>query len=128
VEHGRILAGPLEWVAAKVVDMRPAHRHRGFEPHTQAACALLDEGGLPVANPQRKQIAVVAPVEEGFAGILLDLSLQERQQVVAVDVDLERSGAGLVAPFQLLDGVRNPGRRRGRWHAGVMLYTGGAHY
>ena len=77
--------------------------------------ALLDERDLPVFEAQRKEIAVVTPVEEPFARILLDLAFEERQQVVAVDMDLEALVAGLVALLELLDRVglaRSRGQRR----------------
>ena len=58
---------------------------------------------------QRHQIAVVAPVQEALARVLLHLALHEGQQVVAVDVNLEGLVAGLVALLELLDDVRLAG-------------------
>ena len=68
----------------------------------------------------RQQVAVVAPVEEALAGVLLHLALQEGQQVVAVDVDLEGLVAGLVALLELLDDVGLAGgSQQRRQHVGV---------
>ena len=60
--------------------------------------ALLHEDHLPVVEAQRDQVAVVVEVDEALARALLLLAGQVRQQVVAVDVHLERLAAGLV-PF-----------------------------
>ena len=94
VEHGRVLVAALERIAAQVVELRDAQRDERLLPDAQARGALLHERGPSSCSyAQRHQVAVVAPVEEALARILLHLALQERQQVVAVDVDLE----GLVA-------------------------------
>src|SRR5206468_11875156 len=52
--------------------------------------------------------------------ILLRLSLPSRQQVVAVDVDLEGLLAGLVSLLELLDHVRVT-RRRGERREHVLM-------
>ena len=69
-------------------------------------CApLLHEHHLPVVEAQRDQIAVVVEVDEALARALLVLAGQVRQQIVAVDVDLERLARRLVALLELLDDV-----------------------
>ncbi len=77
-------------------------------------------------DAQRHQVAVVAPVQEALARVLLHLALQEGQQVVAVDVDLEGLVAGLVALLELLDDVGLAGGRgQRRQHVGVREHLVG---
>jgi hypothetical protein len=45
---------------------------------------LLREGDLPVADPQRHQIAVVAPVGKAFPWGILGFSPEERQRVASI--------------------------------------------
>ncbi len=58
---------------------------------------LLLEGRPSTADADGDQLAVVAPVEEFLARGLLHLALEERHQVVAVQVDLEGLAPGLAA-------------------------------
>src|SRR5262245_7024024 len=84
-EHGGVLVGTLERVAPQVVDLRHAHRDERLLPDAESMRALLDERRFPVPEPQGHQVAVVAPVEEALARVLLHLTLEIGQQVEAVD-------------------------------------------
>ena len=53
---------------------------------------------LPVVVAQGRQAAVVGPVEELLARRLGRFALEERQQVVAVEMDLEGPVADLCSP------------------------------
>src|SRR5262245_21530484 len=67
---------------------------------------LLQEGDLPVTDPDGHQVAVVAPVEEFLARPFLCLPFEGGYQVVAVEVDLEGLGARRVALGDLRDEIR----------------------
>ena len=54
----------LERVGAQVEELRDAHHRERFTPHAHPFVALLGEHHLPPANPQRQEVAVVAPVDE----------------------------------------------------------------
>src|SRR5262249_36304882 len=85
-----------------------------------ALLPLLDESGLPILDTYGHQVAIVAPVQESFAWILLHLSFEERQQIVTVNPDLESLVAGLVSLLELLHNVRLAGgRQKRRQHVGV---------
>ena len=96
--------------------MRIATKGSPHTPNPWARCSM--KVTLPVADANGHQVAVIAPVEKSLARILLDLALEEREQVVAVDVHLERLVARLVAALlELLDDIRVAGRRgQGREH------------
>ena len=70
---------------------------------------LLHEHHLPVVVAQRDEIAVVVEVDEALARALLLLAGEVGQQVVAVDVHLERLAGRLVA--LLAASRRCPARR-----------------
>ena len=69
---------------------------------------------LPLTVAQRREVAVVGPVEELPARRLLLLALEVRQQVVAVEVDLVVAAHGRVAREQLLldVGLADRGQQR----------------
>ena len=69
---------------------------------------------LPLTVAQRREVAVVGPVEELLARRLLLLALEVRQQVVAVEVDLVVAAHGRVAREQLLLDVGLAGRGQQR--------------
>src|SRR5437588_7244197 len=94
VEQRGVLGGPFEWVTSQVVNIRGPFRDQRLLPHAKAVGALLHERALPVSDAQSHQVAVITPVEKSPSWILFDLALQERQQIVAVDVDLERLVSG----------------------------------
>ena len=105
--------GPaLERVGAQVVDVRRPQVGELPLPDVEARVLLLLERDLPLVDADGHQVAVVAPVEELLARRLLHLALEERHQVVAVEVDLERLAARLAALLHLLDEVRLAGRGR----------------
>ena len=96
------LSAPLEWVGTEVVDIRCPEVGEVPLPDVEARVHLLLEGDLPLVDTQGDQLAIVAPVEEFFAWRFLHLAFEERHQVVAVEVDLERLVsrlAALLAPF-----------------------------
>jgi hypothetical protein len=51
---------------------------------------LLHEGDLPFLDTEGHKVAIIAPIEELSALRLLGFPFEERQQVKAVEVDLER--------------------------------------
>jgi hypothetical protein len=64
---------------------------------------------FPVAVTNRHQIAVIAPVEETGSRIFFHLTLPIREQIDAVQVDLEVRLPGIVALLELRRNVRLPG-------------------
>ena len=92
VEHAPVLIGALEWIAPEVVKLRCAQRHQRLSPHVQTVGALFHERDLPGLDAQRHQVTVITPVEKSLAGVVLHLTLDEGQEVVAANVDLEGLG------------------------------------
>src|SRR5271156_2393688 len=84
--------------------------HEGLLPSVQSFRALLDEMDLPVAIAKRHQVAVVTPVEETRARILLHFTLPIGEQIESVDIDLEGLLTGAIALLELRHDVRLPGR------------------
>src|SRR5262249_38751229 len=82
----------LERICSQIVKLRRAELVIIPLPDGDAMVILFDEGDLPVQNPDREQVAVVAPVEELLPRGFLYLALEERQEVVAVQVDFEGLG------------------------------------
>src|SRR5713226_1319750 len=86
--------GPLERIGAQVVDRGGAQLRELALPRADRSLrrnfgVLLQERDLPVADAYGHQVSVVAPVEELFARRLLRIALEERQQVLAVEMNLE---------------------------------------
>src|SRR4030095_4331823 len=106
-----VVIGALEGIAAEVEDLRHAQIDHRLRPDVEAFRALLLEDSLPVLVAERHEVAVIAPVEHLLARRLPDLTLEEREQVVAIEVDLEGLVTHLVPPEQLLLHVRHAGRR-----------------
>src|SRR6266850_6397020 len=96
-----VVLGFLEGVAPQVEEERHSQLDEGLGPHLEALRALLLEDHLPVFVAQRHQVAVIAPVEELLARPFPALALQIRQQVVAIEVDLEGLVSRAVALPQL---------------------------
>jgi hypothetical protein len=109
IEHRHVPI--LEGIGAQVVEARRTRLHERFLPGLHPFRALLCETNLPRANSQREQVAVVAPIDESLAWARR-LALQERQQIDAVEVDLEGHAADRVALPDLLDQIGLPGRGR----------------
>ena len=111
----------LERIGAQVVEF--GRTQLGELPHPDATgsfglisvfCSMNATFQCPSAD--RHQVAVVAPIEELLARRFLRLALEERHQVVAVEVDLEVLAVERVTLQQLLDQVglaRQPPRRSG---------------
>jgi hypothetical protein len=88
----------LVGVAAQVEDERHAQRHEGLGPGAEGAGGLLlQEDQLPVVVAQRGEVAVVGEVEDLVARALVGLAGEQRQDVVAVQVDLVVAPDGLDA-------------------------------
>jgi hypothetical protein len=98
----------LKRIIPQVEYIRGTQRHNRLPPDVEPMGALLHEMDLPVPHSQRQQVAVVAPVEESLARILFDLSFREWEQVVPVDVDLERRIAALVPFFSFSTASGSP--------------------
>ena len=107
-----VLAG-LERIRAQIEELGDAHLRQWRTPDLESLGVLFGEHDLVLLEAQRHQVAVVAPVDEAFAGAFL-LARQEWQQVEAIDMDLERRVADLVALLQFRDDVRLAGGRRKR--------------
>ena len=87
----------LERVSAQVVEIRHAKALEALSPDVETRVVLLDEGNLPRANADGEQIAIVAPVQKFLARRFLHLTLEKRNQVVTIEVDLEGLAAHGVA-------------------------------
>src|SRR4029450_8093815 len=68
-----------------------------------ARCSMNND--LPVVKAQGQHVAVVGEVHEPRPGARVDLTGQIRQQVVAVDVHLERPVTDGVPGLELVDDV-----------------------
>src|ERR1051326_6795015 len=84
------LVTALEWIATEIVQRRRAQRHERFTPHVEADTTLDEEVRLPVADAERHQVTIVAPVHDSLAGVLLHLSLPQRQHVVPIEGEPSR--------------------------------------
>lgn len=102
----RILVG----VGPQVNKHREPQLYDWLLPRRQSLGALHSEMDFPVAVAERHQVALVAPVEETGARILLRLALQKREEIESVDIDLEGLIARFVALFEFRRDVRLPGR------------------
>ena len=85
------MVGALERVAAQGEQLGQAQLDERLLPDLEAMGALLQEVQLPLVVAQGREPAAVGPVEELLARRLGGLALEERQQVVAVEVDREGS-------------------------------------
>ena len=88
--------------------------HKGLLPVAKPFRALLGEMDLPVAVAKRHQVAVVTPVQEARAWVLLHFALPIGQQIEPVDVDLEGFLPGRVSLLELRHDVGLPGRSHER--------------
>ena len=116
----------LERVGAQVVQVREAQLGELTLPHADRRFGgdlrvLLEERGFPLLVADGHQVAVVGPVDELLARRLLHLALEERHEVVAVEVDLEVLAVGLVALLHLVDEVR---LARGGGESGDQVLVG----
>src|SRR5262245_36954107 len=81
---------------------------------------LLDERDLPRAETYRKQVAVVAPIKEFVAWRFFHLALEERHQVISVEVDLVGLAAYRITLGALCHDIRVTGRRAESWQEVLM--------
>src|SRR5262249_47747786 len=109
VVRGFVL-GLLEGVAAQVEEPRHPELYDRLRPDLKPLRALLGEHRLPLVVAERHQVAVVAPVEELLARRFLDVTLEVRDQVVAIKVDFERPVPRPVTGLGLGHDVRLAGR------------------
>src|SRR5262245_65732008 len=81
---------------------------------------LLNEGDLPRAETDREQVSVIAPVEEFLARRFFHLALEERHQVISVEMHFEGLAARCV-PFRTFrHNIRVTGRRAESWQEVLM--------
>src|SRR6185436_17368817 len=81
---------PFEWVGQEIEKFwKPQGRGRLTPDLQRSRDALFLEDELPVVVAQADQLGVVVEVEELLARTLLRLAGQERQQILAVEMDLE---------------------------------------
>ena len=89
--------GPFVRVGAQVDDHGNAHFHEGFTPDLHGPLdPLLGEPELPVVVAQAQQVAVVREIEVLLARAFGNLAREQRQQVVAIQVDFEGLLAGRI--------------------------------
>src|SRR6187549_3640165 len=108
----------IAWAGTKVVEIGATQLGEIALPDAKRRLGtnfgvLFHEGDLPLAHAQRHQVAVVAPVKEFLAWRFLDVALEERQQIHAVEVDLELLAVQRAAGLQLVDhaGFSRRGRK-----------------
>ena len=122
-----MLVGPRSnGSAAQVVQVREAQLGELTLPHADRRLGgdlrvLLEERGFPILVADGHQVAVVGPIDEFLPRRLLHLALQERHEVVAIEVDLEGLAVGLVALHHLGDEV---GLARGGGERGDQIFMG----
>lgn len=66
---------------------------------------LLDEYNFPVLVTDGEEVPIVAPIEEFLPGRVFHFAFEEGDQVVTVEVDLERLVPGLATLHALSDDV-----------------------
>src|SRR5262245_55676038 len=81
---------------------------------------LLNEGDLPRAEAYREQVSVIAPIKEFAAWRFFNLALEERHQVISVEVDLVGLAAYRITLGALCDDIRVTGRRAESWQEVLM--------
>src|SRR5581483_5871319 len=103
---------PFVGISAEVEDLRDAQCRERLRPDGKSSSSpLLQEYDFPVVVPQGSQLLVVVNVEERVARALRNLSRQVWQEIVAIEVDLVRHVADLVALCQFVFHVRVAGGR-----------------
>ena len=91
--------------------------HVGLDHRAVGDVPLNDfEADLPVVDADRVEVGIVVEVEDLAARRLFHLALEERQEVVAVEVVLEGLAAGRVSLKELLLHIRNARGREERGH------------
>ena len=113
VADGVLGLGPLERIHQQVGQRRRTQRREGLEPHVHALGFLFQEGDLPALVAERRDAAVVGPVDELLARPL-GLATEGRTEVVAVEVHLVRAVADLQARQEALRAGRVASRREQR--------------
>src|SRR5262249_44603464 len=82
--------GAFKGIGTQVVELRRPQHREGLGPDLQGpGAALFEKDGLEVAGAKRDEIAVVVEIDESLARALHTLGREERQQVVAIDVNPE---------------------------------------
>src|SRR5207247_1027390 len=95
VTHG-VIIGALKGIHAQIGQHRPAQFLERGLPHLKPMGVLPQKGHLPIVVAQRRDAAVISPVEKLLARPRA-FALERRQQVVAVEMDLEGFVAVLLA-------------------------------
>ena len=108
IEDG--LVAPLERVGAQVEELRQAQFGELSGPYADALVVLLKEDTFPIVDTDRNKLTIIVPVDELLARRFLRFALEERDEIKAVEMDLE----GLVADLRAASGIcrRCQDRRR----------------
>src|SRR5277367_5232490 len=112
--------GPFERVATEADYVRQAKLHERLGPLSQRIGALYRQIELPVANPHRDELAVIAEVYDGVSRALRHLSGEVWDLIVAVEMDVEGLAVDRAAVEELFGdvGVACDGKQR-RKHVDV---------
>ena len=115
----------LEWIGPQIVQHGHAQLGESALPDAQRRLGielgvLLHEGDFPIADTDRHQVAVVAPVEEALRGDSSASPLKKGMRLSAVEMDLEGLAVELVALHQLRDQI-GLARRRGKGRDEVLV-------
>ena len=89
IAHRIFLPGTLEGIHAQVRQIRRAQHVERFLPDAQSFRFLLQEGDLPVGVTQRRNVAVIGPIDE-FLARPFTVTFERRREIVAVEVNLVR--------------------------------------
>src|SRR5215467_5242371 len=102
--------GALEWICAKIENLRHAQGGKRLGPDPQCPlCPLLFEYDFPIIVAQSDDLLVVIAVDERDPRALFDLAGQVRHQIITVEVDLIGHVADFVALQELVGDLRIPG-------------------
>src|SRR5262249_44673417 len=101
----------LEGISLDIYDLGNAQVGEVALPDPQSGVFLNLEVDLPLVHSQRKQIAIVAPIEEFTTWGCFYVALEERNQIVAIEMDLKRLAARAEPLCHLRRDVRFARRR-----------------
>src|SRR5580658_1650394 len=107
---------PLEGIGAQIENLRYAECFVTLHPNIQTFMILLDEDRLPAPVTNREEVAIVAPIEKILSRRILHLTLEVRNQVVAIQVDVKgfviQLAAGHALPYDIA--IASRGRESGK--------------
>src|SRR5262245_7604729 len=96
-------------ICAKVVEVRKSQIREFLLPHCEPFSVLFFKNNFPVLDTNRHQVAVVAPIKKSLARRFFGLALEERDEVVPIEVYLEGSTSHFVSLTQLFHNLRLTG-------------------